>query len=739
MVGRQAGIDIVSVETGLAQVPTRAVAGKLAPVVALRRLLRGTGYRAVAIDGRSFRIVRDPASHTAGKTHAPVATAAGDVIVTASKQRIPLLRYPGSLSSIDLAAPVLAGRQDLGTLTRVSPILQSTGFGPGRDKLFIRGIADSSFVGAAQSTASVYVGDVQLGFSGADPAIRLYDMARVEVLEGPQGTLYGAGAIGGVIRLTPNAVDLTRAGGAVEAGATLTSGGAPGGDVAATLNVPLSAAVAGLRGTVYRARDGGYVDDPQRSRQNLNGVETTGGRLTLRIDPGDGWTVELGGLGQRIEAADAQYAERRVGALARRTTLAQPYSSDILFARGVVTKRWDSGVELVSATGLAITHADDLFDASRRPAGQGTPIIYRTQSERQLASHEMRLSRSLDDAASWVVGIALLDNNDSRNRTAGFADAPMEIIGVTNRTRSASVFAEGSVPLRRSLTATLGLRGTVARVDGDPSFRPREADFVAGQASKRVDPTAALTWTVTPDVAVFGRIQSGYRTGGLAVALGVGRVADFRSDSILLEEVGIRRLRRGSTGLAFSAAVSRASWRNIQADLVSRRGLPYTDNIGNARIGAVEGSVDWVPIAGLNASLSFLYTQNKVRGALANTSQADNRRLPDTPPIAAVAGLAYRWSVGSGDWLSIAADASYVGRSVLGTGDLFDISQGRYAVASASAAWTHGSMTVSLRVDNVADVAANRFASGNPLILSARDQTTPLRPLNARLGAGWSF
>ena len=77
-------------------------------------------------------------------------------------------------------------------------------------------VADSSFAGAAQSTASIYFGDVQLGYSGADPSIRLYDMQSVEVMEGPQGTLYGTGSIGGVIRLTPKAVDLTRFGGSAD-------------------------------------------------------------------------------------------------------------------------------------------------------------------------------------------------------------------------------------------------------------------------------------------------------------------------------------------------------------------------------------------------------------------------------------------------------------------------------------------------------------------------------------------
>ncbi|SUJ09069.1 Uncharacterised protein [Sphingomonas paucimobilis] len=87
----------------------------------------------------------------------------------------------------------------------------------------------------------------------------------------------------------------------------------------------------------------------------------------------------------------------------------------------------------------------------------------------------------------------------------------------------------------------------------------------------------------------------------------------------------------------------------------------------------------------------------------------------------------------------MAAIASYVGRSVLGAGDLFDITQGRYGVANASAWWTHGRTTVTLSVDNALDTTGNRFASGNPLILSARDQTTPLRPVSARLGVAMAF
>jgi outer membrane receptor protein involved in Fe transport len=73
-------------------------------------------------------------------------------------------------------------------------MLFSTQLGPGRNKLFIRGVADSSFTGPTQATVGQYLGDVRLNYNAPDPDLNLYDIARVEVVEGPQGTLYGAGS-----------------------------------------------------------------------------------------------------------------------------------------------------------------------------------------------------------------------------------------------------------------------------------------------------------------------------------------------------------------------------------------------------------------------------------------------------------------------------------------------------------------------------------------------------------------
>lgn len=238
---------------------------------------------------------------------------------------------------------------------------------------------------------------------------------------------------------------------------------------------------------------------------------------------------------------------------------------------------------------------------------------------------------------------------------------------------------------------------------------------------------------------MFGRLQTGYRTGGLAVASGIGRVKDFRLDKILVGEIGLRRLRQGPTGLSLQAALSYARWKNIQADLVNRRGLPYTDNIGNARIQAVEAIADWVPVRGLHGKLAFLYTHNRVTGPLADLSVSANRRLPDTCALAGTGSVGYEWRAGDDSVLSVGATTTYVGRSVLGTGDLLDIDQGQYATFGLNAGWARGAVTTTLTIENAADGRGNRFASGNPLTFAARDQTTPLRPLNARIGVGFAF
>lgn len=342
------GVDITSTEPSLHETRTRALAGRLTVRAALDRLLAGTRYRVARGAGGGYRIVAAPGRAARPRPiQAPPSTSPGEVVVTGSKQRISLLRYPGSLTLVGdtpvLPSGAIPALSDLG---RVLPVMQSTQLGPGRNKVFIRGIADSSFNGTTLSTVSVYLDDVQLSASGPDPGLRLYDLRSVEVMEGPQGTLYGAGSIGGVVRLTSNPPDLTTVAASVGAGATLLRSGTPGGDLAAMLNLPIIADRLAVRGVGYVVHDGGYIDDRGRGAANVNRIDTAGLRLNVAAAPGHGWRIEAGGALQVTRARDGQYALTGAGPLARRTALAQPFAGDFRFARAVVEKAWDSGLRL---------------------------------------------------------------------------------------------------------------------------------------------------------------------------------------------------------------------------------------------------------------------------------------------------------------------------------------------------------------------------------------------------------
>ncbi|MES2095999.1 MAG: TonB-dependent receptor [Pseudomonadota bacterium] len=745
ILAREAGVEIISTEPGLRSVKTRAISGTMSPREALARLLDGTGYRAQSIAG-GYRIVRvqaptvrkpRPARFQPPSPSPP----ALDIVITASKQRIPLLRYPGSLTLVDgLPGTPIEGKGSLTDLARAMPILQSTQLGAGRNKVFIRGVADSSFNGSAQSPTSIYLDDVQLNYSGADPGLRLYDMRSVEALEGPQGTLYGAGAIGGVIRLTSNPVDLSRVAGSTAGGVTATLGGAAGVDLAGTINLPLITDRLGLRAVGYIVRDGGFIDDTGRGLSNINRTDTVGGRVALRLDPGGGWRVETSGAIQQIDARDGQYTETAEGPLARRSRIAQPFTNRLLFGRFVLSRDWDNGLRFFAAAGIVGYLSTDQFDATPRapPGVTVAPVIYIANREKRLLSQETRLSRSLANGNSWVAGFSLVSDRDILSRSIGAPGNDREIIGVTNVTRAASVFAEATVAILPGLSVTGGARATTARTDGYPSITPRSTSFVKGRSTRRIDPTVALSWQVASRMALFARFQTGYRTGGLAVAPGVGRVADYRPDAITVGEIGARKLRSGVTGIDISASISLARWRNIQADLINRSGQPYTTNIGDAKIVTVEGHIDWVPVPGLRAAASFLLTDNTVTGPIADLSQRNNRRLPETPPLALHGGLSYEWTIGSAT-PQIGITTDYVGRSVLGTGDLLDLSQGKFWVVGMSAGLRWRRLDVSIVVDNLTNSAGNRFAFGNPFSLAYRDQATPLRPLNMRVGVGFAW
>ena len=751
VLAQQAGVDIGSAEPGLPRTVTRGVKGRLSAAAALDQMLAGTLYTAQRLSADSFRIVRravvpspvvrERQPEPRRPQTPPPVEVSPEIIVTATKRATSRLRFPGGLTILRPASAINTRNDAANGMDQAiaaTPILQSTALGAGRNKLFIRGVADSSFTGPTQSTANVYFGEVPVAYNGPEPGLNLYDVDQVEVLEGPQGTLYGAGAIGGIVRLVPHAVDLSGVSANVSGGVSATRSGDPGTDIAGMVNIPIETGVAGVRAVGYRVVEGGYIDDVRRNLRNVNRVATTGGRLDVRIVPVGGWTVDAGAVIQNVTAPDLQYAERGMGPLSRSSLLAQPFEQQYFLGRVVVDRRWEDGLHLVSATGFVHRDSESRFDATR-PVRPNTPIAYDTDERSRLFSHETRLSRARPNGAGWLVGVALIHARDAYARRYGAPDKLRDIVGVTNRTRDAAIFGEAGIAIGPALTITAGARLTHQRTDGDPIASLKTTTYIRGRSSTRLDPTLGASWLLAPSLAAYARYQSGFRTGGITVAPGVGRVADLVPDTIHVAEIGLRRERHGPLGLSASIGASLTDWRHIQADLVDRSGFPFTTNLGNSHIHGLEASADWVPLAGLRIDMAMFLNDTRVTDPDPALRRQVGARLPNTPPVAVSGSVGYDWSVGSDTRASVDAGWRYVGRSTVGTQAPLDISQGEYGSTHLGGSVTRNEVRMTATVENLFDVKGDRFAGGNPFALAARNEYTPLRPRTFRLGASISW
>ena len=607
----QAGLSIGASDPGLARIRVGPLRGRMSARAALARLLAGTGYSFTFVDARTVRVARAaPAPAPRAPPPAPTPTppppepAQPDIIVTASKQGTALGLYGGTVRLVELGRSEVGRFGDRGSeaLLQRLPMLASTSLGPGRDKLFIRGVADSSFNGPSQSVVGQYLGDVRLTYNAPDPDLRLYDVERVELLEGPQGTLYGSGALGGILRLVPREPDAARFAGALSGGLMLTRHGDPGGDIAAMLNLPLAPGRLALRAVGYGSIDGGYIDDPGRGLRDVNRTTIYGGRIALRWQPDNAWDVELGGLAQYLSGRDGQYAQRGLAPLRRRAAFAQPFDNDYQLAQLTVRRRWP-GVELVSATGIVRHTLESRFDATGFPGTAG-PQLYAEDIGITLISNETRLSRTDSGGGGWVIGWSVLRDTSRIARRLGPPPAPAPLAGVRNEVTEAALFGQYGHALTPSLTATVGARLTYARGSGRLLDAPDDEN-APDRTDLRVSPSAALAWR-RGRLLVYGRFQQGFRAGGLAVAASGSATSAqrFESDSLTAYEIGLRYGRADVDRFSVNAAFSYSRWADIQADLIDARGLPYTANLGDGRIYGAEIEAGWrvAPFLSLEAA-----------------------------------------------------------------------------------------------------------------------------------------
>ncbi|WBO24016.1 TonB-dependent receptor domain-containing protein [Sphingomonas abietis] len=767
---RATGVSIRLSDAALWQRPVRAVHGHLTIERVLHRLLAGTTARAVPIGGDAWQISpAEPAVRPLPAIVHAAAVAQTEIVVSASKRGVRLADFPGTVSVF--AGPLFgaAGPDGSDAIANRAASVTSTHLGNGRDKLFIRGVADSGLVGQSQATVGQYFGDLRLSYNAPDPDLKLYDIAAIEVLEGPQGTLYGAGSPGGIIRIVRNDPVPGHFEAAATLGASTVAHGAPGADGSAMLNLPIEDDTVALRLVGYASTDGGYIDDPTIGRKNANRVHTEGGRAVLRIDPGDGWSIRLGGVAQDIHGDDAQYADRDGPPLTRTSAIAQPYDDDYRMAEASIVKTWGD-LRFTSANSYVHQAVDERYDATL-PGGD--PRLFIQDNHTALFTSENRLSHPMTHGISWVVGSSFLHNDARIMRAIGPVAQVSPAAGVVNRIDEGTLYGEVSLQPLRGLTLTGGARLTRSQLAGHALGRsigllPADfrGDLGAPTATTATDgpyvtvqdvdeirqiqhsrsetkllPSLSASVEPAPGMILFTRFQEGFRPGGLSI--GNNLVRRFESDRVSTTEIGVRYDQPGQDAISIAASVAYTDWRDIQADFIDADGLPVTTNIGDGRIWSFDARMAWKPIPSLRLEGSVVVNNSRLTrpdvtqlrffrlDATADTVQG---QLPNVAELGGRVGVDYHHALSDSIDLSASGWARYIGKSRLGVGPVVGGKEGDYVDTGLSVRLAHGPYGMTLSATNLLDTVGNRFALGSPIDVSRSSEITPLQPRTIRIG-----
>ncbi len=739
-----------------------ALAGRMGVGEGLERLLAGSRCGFEIIDPTTVRIrLRPPPKppHAAPTPPPPAPIPEQqiplrEVIVTAARRPAQIDRAPYSITALGEIQLSRTGATDIPSLAPQVAGLTITNLGPGRDKIILRGLSDGVFTGATRSTVGLYLDDVPITYSAPDPDLRLVDVDEVEVLRGPQGTLYGAGAIGGIFRIVTRKPDLDDWSGAINVTGSATQGGAPGGAVEGVVNAPIVPGRLAVRAVAYGESDGGYVDDVRLGLKDVNRVQRTGQRLALRLALAPAWTLTAGVNRQSLNSSDTQYYVAGLPPFDRANRLREPHDNDFDQAYVTLEGEGDWG-RLKSSTALLHHQINSRYDASAALPlflpGATAAAPFDDDRHIDLLVSELVLTSPDRGRFRWLAG-AFASTGEEVGRSTLTADLAAPLIAYhedrTDKLGEFALYGEASYALTDQVTLTAGLRGFVStlRVASRVSQPPLELDSAFNGASRTggIAPKLVVSYQPYGGLILYAQASEGYRAGGfnttgIPLAGTEGPSREFEPDELWNYEVGAK-LRMLGQRLSVRTAFYYAVWSHIQTDQFLPSGLQFTADVGDGVIKGFEIETAWRASEHLTLRGAALFDDPGItrRRETAFPSQSD-AGLPGVPAASASVSAAYRRPLSGDLALLLDGQYAYVGKSHLTFDAQTSSSMGGYGVGRLSAGLEARRWRLTAFLDNPANTAANTFAFGDPFSLREGRQITPLRPRTVGLTLGWNF
>lgn len=725
----QTDIDVVFAPDTVRNKRGNALNGHYTQDAALARLLAGSGLRYRR--GPSGNLIVERAMEDAGQDSLPGEASAAsataentgaDIIVTAQRRAETVQSIPLSITAIGNQEIMRRGLVDQSDYLRTVPGVNLVDTGPGQNTLIIRGAFGEAF--NTGPTVGVYFGDIPLtGFAlGGSADVALVDVERIEVLRGPQGTLYGSNSLSGTVRYIPTAPDLDTFKGALEGGYSSTARfGGSNYEAKAIVNLPLVNDRLALRAVAYRFEDTGYYrnvagDDPvlQAAAANFGagalainkkhaaGKTITGVRATLRWKPLDELDISASYIKQKTSQEDRPFEQIQYGKYR--------YSDYQFGGPGAGRDALDVDLEIFNVTAELNLDKISLVSSSswinqtwtriwdigslypNRP-----PITQLSIADTDAFAQEVRAVTNFEGPFSAVVGLYYEDGSTPYRQPTYYVGDPASNPAsamqwwdsfADRQVKQKALFGEFGFNVTEALKLKAGGRlfhydSRFIRRNFNSVVIPNSSSDVSTDESGHTL-TAGVEYKPGRNALVYAKWGQGFRLGrpiataaitsqcdldndgfidGFNIRADLDRVS---SDSIESYELGGKFTLLGGRA-TFNAAAYQNNWSDIPVNVALQPTCltSITVNGGKARARGfeLEGRIDLVDGLRIDAGLAF------VDSVLTATTSAgnDGDRMNFTPKWNGRLGGEYSFAVGENDAF-VRADYSYYGSYYTGTG-----------------------------------------------------------------------
>src|SRR5580692_7383047 len=574
-----------------------------------------------------------------------------EIIVTATRRSESIQNVPSSITALTSNTLDQIKARDLNDFAGFVPGLSFGSTGPSTNLLVIRGITTGSQLSSA---TGVYLDDIPLGASTSNGVgyqslnINAFDLNRIEVLNGPQGTLYGATSLGGTIKYIPNSPDLKAFGLDVGVQVSSTQHGHIDHAYTGMLNLPL-ADIAAVRLDGYQVYDSGYAKDPIYGRDNQGWARSEGGRFALLLQPTDDLDIQLRASTQHIpsESADVGFRDPKTheptyGTYDQAYPTFQPSNYSLTLYSAAINyntpwAKFSSITGLQTNNGTSYTDNSLTYDAALAAFGAaGDPWSLYVNTTTKKFTQEFRVASHEDTVFQWLAGAFL--SNEKTSETVDLFDNANPggtFFGISPFTsflpstyREYAAYADANIFFTKQLELGLGVRYSRQK----QAYEETVSGLLAtGSAAVLTPPVATsdqsvMTYLINPkfhitdDVMVYARAASGFRPGGpnFVLSPGLGNPT-FAPDRLWSYELGEKSaLFDKRATLDFD--VYDILWKDIQVT-VNNGGVNQLENAGTARVTGAELSFNYRVLSALTVGGSGAYT---------------NARLSSTAPVIGV-------------------------------------------------------------------------------------------------------